>query len=111
MKTYAVIDESNKVLFVHDWSGQIYDAETSPTGWTPPKNSTSIDISDYSDKQLVEVEAGGTYDPATQKFTRDPTPPEPVVQDPTQLVNAQELVSILIDKGIITQEDVQNIVS
>lgn len=99
MKPYVVIDtNTNKVLFVHDWNGIPYDPETNPTGWTPPENTISIDLTGKTREELAEIEAGGTY--IDGKFTRPNYIEQPVV-DSLPIQDIQQLVQILEDKGIL----------
>jgi hypothetical protein len=83
---YALIDADNNVVNVCIWDG------VSP--WTPNPGLTAHEIPEDS-----PVGVGGTYDPKAKDYTEpDPPPVAPSTVDILQ--------QLLIDKGVITVEDV-----
>lgn len=87
MDHYAIVDENNSVVTVSLWDGV--------TPWQPNPGLIAVKVPDGA-----LAEAGGTYDPKTKTFV----PAEPLPARPPSDLDV--LAKVLIDKGVITQEEV-----
>lgn len=87
MARYAILDKDNTVVNVSEWDGV--------TPWTPGEGLTAVLLPDNS-----PVEIDGTYTPKTKEFVPAEPPPE---EPPSEI---EQLRQVLIEKGVITKEDV-----
>lgn len=87
MDRYAVLDADNNVVNVSVWDGV--------TPWQPNAGLSAVKLPPDS-----EVAIGGVYDPKAKTYEPPAPPPDPPPTD------AEILVQVLVDKGVITQEDV-----
>jgi hypothetical protein len=99
MARWAVIDGNNTVVNMVEWDGQ--------TEWAPPAGHTVRELAaDESPNPLTAV-----YDPDKDTFSDDGTPKAPVPELPELSADAKlaNVLEVLIDKGVITADDVKNI--